>query len=102
MPLDAFLAGYAGLACIAMGMKRHRPVPPLALQPSPGSARATGIALLALSLLLATSHFTPPIAIVAWIGQICLAGGCFVLLQSWKPRLALTLALPMLGCAFLF
>lgn len=99
MPLEPLLAAYAGLASLAQATKRHRIALPEGVLSAPAVARAIGVGLLALSLVLAIARFGAAIGPVAWTGQLCLAGGTLVLLMSWRPRLALALALPALAGA---
>lgn len=99
MPIEPGLIGYAALASLTLGMKKHRPTPPLPLMPSPQSARLLGWLLIACAAVIAILRFGPALGIVAWTGQLCLGGAALVLLLSWRPRVALLLAAPALGLA---
>lgn len=96
MQLDPALISYAGLASLALSVKRHRPVPPLPLMPRSGTARLAGWLLLLAALLVSIRHLGGAQGVVAWIGQTCLAGAALVLLMSWRPRLAFLLAIALL------
>ncbi|WP_176594065.1 DUF3325 domain-containing protein [Sphingobium sp. EM0848] len=94
MPLEAGLVSYAALASMALASKKHRSTPPLPIMPSPGMARWAGWVMLILALVVAMLRFGMAQGMVAWIGQMCVAGTGLVLLLSWRPRLALALAAP--------
>ena len=102
MSLDPALAGYAGLVCLALAMKKHRQQPASPILPSPRVAGSLGWGLLALSLVLAVRSFGAVQGSVEWIGQLCLAAAALVLLMSWRRSLAFALALPALGLALVF
>ncbi|NWK97810.1 DUF3325 domain-containing protein [Sphingobium lactosutens] len=96
MSLETGLISYAALVSLALAVKKHRPAPPLPAMPSPRTARLIGWLLLAAALIVAIWRVGPSQGLVAWIWQMCVAGALFVLLQSWRSRLALTLAVPSL------
>ena len=102
MSLEPGLIGYAALASLALSVKKHRPMPPLAFMPASDTARLTGWLLMAVALFLSVRQFGGAQGVVAWIGQTCLAAIVFVLLGSWRLRhayigavAALILAMPM-------
>lgn len=101
MPFEAGLYAYAGLACLATSMGRHRPRPGRVPLPHPQYASAIGATLLALAVLTAVRRLGPEQGIVAGVAQICLAAGLLVLLMSWRQRTALALALPAVALATL-
>lgn len=102
MPLEPGLISYAALASMALAVKKHRPAPPLPVMPAMETARWIGWMLLALALVAAVLRFGAAQGIVAWIGQMCVAGALLVLMLSWRPRLAFGLGAPALGGALLF
>lgn len=91
MSLEAGLIAYAALANIALARKKHRLVPPVQGMLPPSVARSAGIFLLLLSIAVAIVRFGGAQGVVAWTGQLCVAGGIFVLLLSWRARTALML-----------
>lgn len=97
MPLEPGLIGYAALASLSLVQKKHRHAPMQSLIPTPRTAYMAGIALLLLSLMLAMLRSGGGLGVVGWIGQLCVAGTILVLLMSWRPRVALLLALGALG-----
>lgn len=97
MPFEAGFISYAAFASLTLAMKKHRPSPPLIVMPSPDQARIIGWLLLAVAATLAMWRFGPALGVITWIGQMCVMGGALVLLQSWKPRQALLLAVPALA-----
>ena len=99
MPLEPGLIGYAALASLALAIKKHRPAPPLPAMPSPQVARIMGWMLVILSAITAMLRFGPAMGVVAWIGQLCIAGAVFVLCLAWQPRMALAAAIPALVLA---
>ncbi|AYJ86880.1 DUF3325 family protein [Sphingomonas paeninsulae] len=100
MPVDPGLIAYAALASFAAGRVRHRAAVALPLKMSPSVARIVGTLLLLFSAWVATLRFGAGLGAVAWTGQLCLAGVIFVLLLSWRPRVALLLAVPALLVGF--
>lgn len=100
MPLETGLLSYAALAALALAVKKHRPRN-LPVLPPANVARLAGWTLLALSALVAMLRFGPALGSVAWVGQLCVSGALFVLLLSWRPRLALGLAGPALAAALI-
>lgn len=99
MPLEAGLIGYGAMASLALAAKKHRPTPPLPYMPSPSTARIVGWLLVALSAMAAMLRYGPALGIVAWVGQICVAGALFVLLMSWHARHAFLLGMAGLVAA---
>jgi hypothetical protein len=91
MPLEAGLIGFAGLASLAMA-KNKQGRSPLSVMASPRLCRLIGWGLLILSAAAAVFRFGFGFGIVAWIGQLCLAGVASALLFSCAPRLTLALA----------
>ena len=102
MPLEAGLFAYAGLTSLAVARKKHRPVRPLRLMPTPEQARLIGVALLALSFAAAIQRFGAAQGVVAWTGQLCVAGTVFVLLLSWQHRMAILIGMAMPFTAMFF
>lgn len=100
MPLETGLLSYAALATLALAVKKHRPKN-LPLLPSTTIAKVVGWTLLALSAIAAMLRFGPALGSVAWVGQLCVSGALFVLLLSWRPRLALLLAGSALAAALI-
>lgn len=92
MPIEPGLIGYAAFASLALAMKKHRPAHPIPLMPSLHSARPLGWMLIACAGVVAILRFGGAQGVVAWIGQMCVAGAAMVLLLSWRPRIALLLA----------
>ena len=60
---------------------------------SPFGAKAIGVLLLALSIIVAFQGFGLALGVVTWIGQICIAGAVLVLLMSWHFHFALRLGM---------
>lgn len=99
MSLEPGLIAYAALANLAMARKKHRPAPPLPQTALPSVVRGIGILLLLVSAMAAMLRFGAAQGIVAWTGQLCVAGTALVLLMSWRPRAALMLGVPALLAA---
>lgn len=99
MPLEAGLIAYTALTSLAMVDKRRHPKPALRFVPPFDHARLAGIALMALSFLAAIYRFGIGQGVVAWIGQLSIAAVAFVLLLSWRPRIAVLLAMAALPVA---
>jgi hypothetical protein len=91
MPLEAGLIGFAGLASLAMARNKQGPSP-LPVTAPPRLCRLIGWGLLLLSAAAAVVRFGFGFGIVAWIGQLCVAGVAAALLLSCAPRLTLALA----------
>lgn len=89
MPFETGLLAYAAFANLALVQKKHRPARPLPVMLTPRRARLLGWALLLASLVVALHRFGAAQGIVAWTGQLCVAGAAFVLLLSWNHRTAL-------------
>lgn len=104
MPLEAGLFAYAGLASLASARKKHRLARSLPGMATPGRARAIGVGLILLSLCVAILRFGAAQGLVAWTGQLCVAGAALVLLLSWHNRVAITIgmALPVVATVLLF
>lgn len=101
MSLETGLISYAAFASLALAVRKHRPAPPLPVMPSARAARLLGWLLLAIALIVAMLRVGPAQGVVAWIGQMCVAGAILVLLLSWQSRLALMLAVPTLILAMI-
>jgi 4-hydroxybenzoate polyprenyltransferase len=99
MPLEAGLLGYAAWTSLALASKRGLPSLPVSLSPHTG--RFVGYALLALSAISAVLRFGPPIGVVAWLAQLCVAGALVIVILSWRPKLALALGVPALAAGAL-
>jgi hypothetical protein len=99
MSLEAGLIGFAGLTSLSLAMQKHRGAlsPPVRL--SPGHARLLGWIMLGASAALACAGFGLALGIVAWIGQLSVAGVLLVLLMSWRPIAAPAVAMIALACA---
>ncbi len=100
--LEAGLISYAAFASLTLGMKKHRPVPPLPIMPSTDLAKGIGWLLLALAMAAAMWRLGLALGVITWIGQMCVVGGLLVLLHSWRPRIALILAAPAFAIGLLF
>ncbi|EXS69966.1 DUF3325 family protein [Sphingobium sp. Ant17] len=100
---EAGLFAYAGFASLAVARKKHRPARPLPFLPAPGRAGPIGWTLLNLSLAIAIVQLGAAQGLVAWTGQLCVAGAAFVLLLSWQHRMAIMIgiALPFAATVFL-
>lgn len=93
MSLEIGLFAYAGVAAVALGTHQHRRLAlPYVGTLQPGTARTAGVVLIVLSLVAALASFGSSQGIVAWIGVVCVAGLCLVLLLSRWPRGALLAA----------
>lgn len=99
MPLEAGLIAYVGLAGIAVGRKGNRGSSTLPPPLTPPMARTAGALLLLVSVLAAMLRFGPALGVVAWTGELCVAGATLVLLMSWRLRWALLLCGPALLAA---
>jgi hypothetical protein len=97
MPLEPGLIGYAAWASLALASKRDLSKAAPRMAPSPRLAMILGYGLLAVSAVAAVQRFGAPIGVVAWLAQLSTAGVLVVLLLSWRPKLALALALPSLA-----
>ncbi len=100
--LEAGLISYAAFASLTLGMKKHRPSPPLPIMPAPDQARIAGWVLLGCAVIAAIGRYGPGLGVINWIGQMCVVGALLVLLHSWKPRTALMLAAPALAIGLAF
>lgn len=101
MSLETGLIGFAALTSLALATPRHRarlaaigPAPPVV-------ARVAGWILMALSTVAAIAALGPAFGLVAWIGQLSIAGALLVLLLSWRPAYAAPFAAGALGLALL-
>jgi hypothetical protein len=99
MPLESALIGYAAWASLAIAYKRGLPQTPPRITPPPRTAMISGYVLLALSAITAIVRFGPPIGVVAWLAELSAAGALIIVILSWRPKLALALAVPALAAA---
>ncbi|AJP72980.1 DUF3325 family protein [Sphingomonas hengshuiensis] len=99
MAFEAGLIAYTGLAGLAASVAKHRRDDPALRLLPPATVRVAGSVLLGLSLLLAIAGWGSAIGIVGWVAQISVAGVAFVLLLSWRPRIAFRLSIAALLCA---
>jgi len=95
MPVDAIAAAYAGFLCLALATRRIRHTMALPRVLTPRALRVAGSLLLALSLLLGTTHAGVAMGIVAWVAVLGVAAVALVLLLSRSPRSALWAAAPI-------
>jgi hypothetical protein len=99
MSLEAGVVSFAALTCLALAMPKHRTKMASGALPPPRAARILGWALLAVALATAVARFGPAFGVVAWIGQISIAGALLALLMSWRPAYAPTAGAFALACA---
>ena len=99
MPYESGLISYAALASLALAVKKHGSSLGWSSLPAPRVLRVLGWTLLVLSAAVAMVRLGPPLGVTSWIGQMCVAAPLLVLLLSWRPRLAATLAGVSLVCA---
>ena len=100
--LEAGLISYAAFASLTLGMKKHRPSPPLPIMPTSDQSRVAGWVLLGCAVIAAIWRYGPGLGVINWIGQMCIVSALLVLLHSWKPRTALMLAAPALALGLAF
>lgn len=99
MLLELGLIAYAGLASLAAARARHWPARHLPGPLSPAIVRAIGVLLLAVSVVVAFRQFGPAHGLVAWTGELCVAGVALVLVMSWRFYAALKLGVAALLAA---
>jgi hypothetical protein len=102
MSLEPGLIGFAGLTSLSLTMKKHRGALPPPARLTPGRARVLGWVLIAASVALACAGFGVGMGIVAWIGQLSVAGVLLILVMSWRPNWAPAAAILALAAAPLF
>ena len=99
MPFESGLIGYAAFASLGLAMKKHGSSLAWSGLPSRRVLRVLGWTLLAFSAVVAVAQLGPALGVTAWIGQMCVAAPLLVLLLSWRPRLATSLAGASVICA---
>lgn len=99
MSLETGLIGFAALASLAVAMKKHRTGPSLPRWFAAPIARVLGWSLLGLSAIVACAGFGVALGMVAWIGQLSVAGVLLILLLSWRPDAVPGAAVAALVCA---
>lgn len=99
MSLEPGLIGFAGLTSLSLTMPKHRGALPPPARLSPGRARVLGWVLIAASAALACAGFGVGMGVVAWIGQLSVAGVLMILLMSWRPAATPAVAMIALACA---
>ncbi|MFC4311146.1 DUF3325 domain-containing protein [Steroidobacter flavus] len=101
MSLFPFALTYSGWAALCFAMSRHaREV--LQREPTPLQRhllRAAGWIALIVSLFMAAAHAGWPIGTVEWFGMLTASAVSFVLLLTYRPRLAAGLGLGLPVCA---
>lgn len=99
MSLEAGLIGFAGLASLAAAMNRRRFGSALPAALTPPMARILGWGLLSASAVMACLGLGAALGVVAWIGQVSVAGVLLILLMSWRPTAVPGAAVAALACA---
>jgi hypothetical protein len=101
MSLFPFALTYSGWAALCFATSRHaREV--LQREPTPLQRhllRAAGWIALTVSLFMAAAHAGWPIGTVEWFGMLTASAVSFVLLLTYRPRLAAGLGLGLPACA---
>lgn len=99
MSPETGLIGFAALTCFTLAMPKHRAgIPPSAF-PTPRVIRSLGWILLVVGAIVVIAQEGWAFGVVAWIGQLSVAGACLVLLMSWRPAYAPAAGALALACA---
>lgn len=88
MSVEAGLIAFAGLTCLSLAMKKHRAKVRVRHIPSSTVTRTMGWLLLGVSFVVAIFAFGPAMGVVAWMGQLSVAGAILVLMMSRRPGIA--------------
>lgn len=99
MSPETGLIGFAALTCLTLAMPKHRLGIPVAAFPTARVTRGLGWILLVVSAIVAIAQDGWAFGVVAWIGQLGVAGACLVLLISWRPAYAPAAGALALACA---
>lgn len=99
MSPETGLIGFAALTCLTLAMPKHRLGMPVSAFPTARVMRGLGWILLVVGAIVAIAQEGWAFGVVAWIGQLGVAGAALVLLISWRPTYAPAAGALALACA---